>query len=674
MKKLLGFLLLMTLAAACGPKPEPEKPGPDPDDKTPVTPVPGPEKPDEEGLPQVSTFKLGETFEIPFGQQLLMPYKGFSKGDKITLTSRRDQSVRYELECTEVSDDKGALFTTPVHFIGGMCDVSCPRFTGGTAFVDVVDGTIVDKVPGKTTYGRVVDWDGKPLKGVAVSDGAMVTVTDDNGCYWLASQRKYGYVFISVPGGYRVAVNRTIPQFFKRFKAASYTEYEINNFVLEPEDNKTHRVFVFTDTHLANRTDDVSQFTSAFKPELKAQAEKARSEGVPFYGLTLGDLAWDQFWYDNQYSLENYYKTLSDLDFPIYNAPGNHDNDPYVANDFGAEAAFRKWIGPTYYSFNIGDAHYILMDNTMFNNKGGAQGVVGDVQDYSEGFTSDELKWLRADLALVPAGTTVFFGTHIQYSNRASLKSGGDFAYSYSMPAQFRTELVDLFAPFKVHYLSGHTHVSYTNEFSDKLIEHNIAAVCGTWWWTGYYTKGKCNICRDGTPQGGKIFDIAGSDVTWRWKPMGHDANYQFRVYDLNNCLISKSLYCKSGTKISNSFFSEYVYGYDSQRSDNKLLVNVFDYDDRWTVSASEGGKPLTVKRVETYDPLHVVHFNTRRMDTNSTAMTFPTVLTSHMFEVSSPTSTGAVTITITDRFGRQYVETVSRPRRLYDMTTSTNY
>ena len=332
MKKLLGFLLLMTLAAACGPKPEPEKPGPDPDGKTPVTPVPGPEKPDEEGLPQVSTFKLGETFEMPFGQQLLMPYKGFSKGDKITLTSRRDQSVRYELECTEVSDDKGALFTTPARFIGGMCDVSCPRFTGGTAFVDVVDGTIVDKVPGKTTYGRVVDWDGKPLKGVAVSDGAMVTVTDDDGCYWLASQRKYGYVFISVPGGYRVAVNRTIPQFFKRFKAASYTEYEINNFVLEPEENKTHRVFVFTDTHLANRTDDVSQFTSAFKPELKAQAEKARSEGVPFYGLTLGDLAWDQFWYDNQYSLENYYKTLSDLDFPIYNAPGNHDNDPYVAN------------------------------------------------------------------------------------------------------------------------------------------------------------------------------------------------------------------------------------------------------------------------------------------------------------------------------------------------------
>ena len=156
--------------------------------------------------------------------------------------------------------------------------------------------------------------------------------------------------------------------------------------------------------------------------------------------------------------------------------------------------------------------------------------------------------------------------------------------------------------------------------------------------------------------------------------PMGHDENYQFRVYDLNNCLISKSLYCKNGTKISNDFFSENVHGYDVQRSDNKLLVNVFDFDDAWTVSASEGGKPLGVRRVETYDPLHIVHFNTSRMNTNSTSLSFPTLLNSHMFEINALSATAPVTITVTDRFGRQYVETVSRPRNIYDMTTSNKY
>lgn len=106
--------------------------------------------PEPEGLPSVSTFKLGESFIVPFDRPLRMPYKGFSKG---------------------------ATFTVPVHFIGGMCELSCPRFTGGMTFVDVVDSTVVDKVPGKTSYGRVVDWDGKPVPGVAVSDGALVTTT-----------------------------------------------------------------------------------------------------------------------------------------------------------------------------------------------------------------------------------------------------------------------------------------------------------------------------------------------------------------------------------------------------------------------------------------------------------------------------------------------------------------
>lgn len=35
------------------------------------------------------------------------------------------------------------------------------------------------------------------------------------------------------------------------------------------------------------------------------------------------------------------------------------------------------------------------------------------------------------------------------------------------------------------HVITGHTHINYTIEPSDQLIEHNIAAVCATWWWTG---------------------------------------------------------------------------------------------------------------------------------------------------------------------------------------------
>ena len=229
----LRFLILipLLLAVACGPGVDPE-PGPKP---TPGPgPTPGPD-PTPEGLPSVSTFKLGTSFVIPFGKPLHMPYSGFAKGDKINITARWDSSVSFELVCQEASDETGATFSALPKFLGGMCNVSCSRFSGGESFVDVVDSTLVDKVTGKTTYGRVIDLDGKPVEVVVVSDGALVTVTDAKGCYALASQRKLGYVFISVPGGYRVAVNRTIPQFFRRFTTSSNTQYECINFILEAQ-------------------------------------------------------------------------------------------------------------------------------------------------------------------------------------------------------------------------------------------------------------------------------------------------------------------------------------------------------------------------------------------------------------------------------------------------------
>lgn len=103
------------------------------------------------------------------------------------------------------------------------------------------------------------------------------------------------------------------------------------------------------------------------------------------------------------------------------------------------------------------------------------------------------------------------------------------------------------------------------------------------------------------------------------------------------------------------------------------MLINVFNWNEKWKVEVREveTGKQLPVEQVDTYDPLHTIHFNMNRMNTNSTAMTFPTLLTSHMFEAvcSSPTTT--LEITVTDEFGRSYTETMSRPRELYDMSVS---
>ena len=207
-----------------------------------------------------------------------------------------------------------------------------------------------------------VTCNGEPVAGVVVSDGSEVTRTDAEGIYYLASDKKNGYVFISVPSGYEVDHSGTTPRFFGYLNQSAST-VEQRDFALAKCDNSHHRIVVFTDVHLARRVSDRSQFQSGFLREMTDYLKSCRADNIPVYGIALGDLAWDQYWYENDYDLNDYQNDLKSLDFPVFSAPGNHDNDPTVANDdFAAAGPFRQIIGPTDFSFNIGNVHYILLD------------------------------------------------------------------------------------------------------------------------------------------------------------------------------------------------------------------------------------------------------------------------------------------------------------------------
>lgn len=286
-----------------------------------------------------------------FADTFLLPCSGAGTDDYLLLTARSDASEIHRMPVTEVDQTQGPPCKRPP-VSSGACTTSPSIKTGkpsslGTAFVDVVDRTDVPQVPGSTVYGRVIDHTGKPIAGVSISDGVFVTATDDEGRYYLSSLKQRGYVFITVPAGYRAAVNRTIPQFFRRLSGSPQT-YEQRSFVLAPEANERHRMIVFTDTHLANRTNDIHQFENGFKADLRKQIAQAKAEGVSLYAMALGDLTWDEYWYKNSYQPSHYVRQMADLDIPIYNIPGNHDNDPYVADDFESETRGAKiWALPT---------------------------------------------------------------------------------------------------------------------------------------------------------------------------------------------------------------------------------------------------------------------------------------------------------------------------------------
>lgn len=612
---------------------------------------------DEEGIVTMAKFtgniRNGATLEIPISGEWLVLSKGFSKGDEITVTLLSDSNVTYTLECKSASDETGAIFEVPEDpFIGGMCKVKIKTTTINKAFVRAVDNTEVTQKTGYHVYGKVVDLDGKPIVGAVVSDGVEVTKTDSKGCYWIKSGKTNPFVFVSVPSGYMAPVKKTVPQFFWKLKYKAGI-YEMHNFVLDEERNDEHRLVVYTDTHLANRTKDRDQFQDYFIPEIEDQIDQAEDDGVKLYGLALGDLAWDEWWYKNQFGLEDYLDEIGDLNIPIYSIPGNHDNDPYIEGDYKAARAWRDNVGPTYYSVNIGDIHYIMMDDTIFHNKGGV-----DVQDYETGFTDEQMKWLKADLETLNAGSTIIFGIHIQWTNRPAVKGTFDFC----MPSKYREQLTPLLSKHTVHFVSGHTHTNYTNFITPKMTEHNIAGVCGTWWWTGYYSSNICRLNGDGSPSGYKIFNIDGEDITWSFKVLDRDEDYQFRAYNMNQWQLTRTVpFTIKGNKITNTVFDTFCRGYNKPENTSvtrRLLINVFDYNTNWTIKVTQGNTTRTPTRIEGYDPLHVVQFNLRRMADNSSAVdTFGTGKTTHLFETTLTSTTGSITIEANDGQGNTYRE-----------------
>ena len=350
-----------------------------------------------------------------------------------------------------------------------------------------------------------------------VSDGTEVTVTDDKGIYELKSAKKWGYVFISVPSGYEVAAEGVFPQFYQTLKGAADV-VEQKDFKLTKVDGQDrYKLFLLGDMHLANRNTpkDYVQFADGFVKELTSAYNSAAPGKV--YCLNLGDFSWDGYWYDNKWALPECKQTVEDFNFQMWSVMGNHDNDPYVASDFGAEGPYRQHMGPVYYAMNIGRIHYIMLDNTEYLNTGGSQGTVGS-RNYNRRFDDRQLAWLKEELTHVDKSTPIVVGCHCPLYSYSG--SGG---VSVALQTQADIDkILSCFAGFSnVTFVTGHTHVNRNIQSPTyaNVYEQNIAAVCGTWWWTQQY--GNNNVCTDGSPAGYKIFTVDGTDLKWQYKARG---------------------------------------------------------------------------------------------------------------------------------------------------------
>ena len=108
--------------------------------------------------------------------------------------------------------------------------------------------------------------------------------------------------------------------------------------------------------------------------------------------------------------------------------------------------------------------------------------------------------------------------------------------------------------------------------------------------------------------------------------------------------------------------FMKAAAAYSTVSDANEVIINVWDYDPDWKIEVKENGVLLDVKRISGNDPLHLVAYSAKRLGKNKTA-TFLTESTSHLFKVVAGSATSTLEIKVTDCFGREYTETMTRPK-----------
>lgn len=531
----------------------------------------------------------------------------------------------------------------------------------GSTYINIVEGMDFTPDAGTTVYGVVSTADG-PVSGVVVSDGVEVTVTDEQGIYQLQSDKEWGYVFISVPAGYEVPAEGVLPQFYKMMKGDASTAERVDFSLTAVDGQDDYKVLVLGDMHLANRTGDLKQFME-FTSDLNAY--RALHQQEKMYAIALGDMTWDLYWYSNSYALPEYLNTINSQvkGLQIFHTIGNHDYDYKATNDRDAESRFMDYIAPTYYSFNLGKVHYVVLDDIDCSNYDGTTS-----RDYEKRVSAGQLSWLAKDLSHVDKSVPLVVVMHAQVfypSQTDGFKVDHDVLNT--------TQLLNVLDGYKVHFITGHTHMNYNVTPDDavtggrEVYEHNTGAICGSWWWSGYLTPG-VHLSPDGTPGGYAIWSVNGTDMEWMYKATGWTEDYQFRSYDLNNVHFSLADVPQMPAGVPASVKKEYMKYVDAYpgNQDNEVLINIWNWNPRWTLKVTdENGNTLTPEEVWAYDPLHVAAMSVKRFN-SSTLTSTPSFITEkfpHFFKVKAADADVDLTITVCDEFGHQWTENMQRPK-----------
>ncbi|MBQ9463150.1 MAG: calcineurin-like phosphoesterase C-terminal domain-containing protein [Bacteroidales bacterium] len=510
--------------------------------------------------------------------------------------------------------------------------------------------------------GRVI-CGGHPVTGVPVSDGKDIVLTDSNGRYSIDSDKQDGTVFVITPSGYIArSLDGLRPGFWQPLHLPAGQE-EIHDFVLEKQSQKRYSMILLADMHLSNdpARDDIRRFRTEVMPVVRSLAADAAGT---VYTANLGDTTHDIYWGEFNFNESDGLRLLQDICYPtpMYTIMGNHDHDPsIVGEDVDRRSGWREvdcW-GPGQYSVNIGDDHWIFLDNIFYVNVEGkgkkAPGVKGD-RSYKHILTEEQFLWLEKDLSLVDEDSRIYICTHAPV-----LYSGGK--NSLLMPREQADRLNALLSPFSqdVTVFSGHIHRNDILDHPDypRLHQRSLPATSGIMWttpvdWPLYSS--------DGSDAGIWVGEFeSGKAPEYRLHTYRYGERY-YRFYDLNK--VGEAYRDSEGIKKQQELYSDTRLDYGQKKWRNYVMFNYWGWEPGDRVEMYEKGKRLKVENTGYEDPVKNFAYELPRvMNPYKHSRKSSRDITYHMYGTKTSSAKTPVTVRVYAADGTlKHEETFQRP------------
>ncbi len=197
----------------------------------------------------------------------------------------------------------------------------------------------------------------------------------------------------------------------------------------------------------------------------------------------------------------------------LHSAIGNHDLVGAVPEDGSVpeadpRAEFRKRLGvsSTYYSFDAGGYHFMLLDSVD---------IVGGKLKYRGHISTAQQEWIRQDLAAVPANQPIVLAMHIPLvTGFYQMTEGATAAAPANRVVTNNRDVLGLFDAHNLQLvLQGHLHVSELICWGGTTFVTG-GAVSGKWWRGSW----------QGTPEGFAVLTLRGERIDWEYVSYGWKA------------------------------------------------------------------------------------------------------------------------------------------------------